>query len=425
MRIKKKGIAIIIAVVIVGGALGLSKTRQSNYLPVQATKVSQGDLKSYLSITGVVKSKEMKEYYGSEVKVSKVYVKVGDKVKKGDVLITYEVEDLNTIVKQAEIEYNNAILQKQDLQKQNGEINNNINNKNAEVVDIEKRIEDINNKIRALQNSSDPSISSQVEGFEWQKSTLEQQKTILVKEKNTIYPISKEKLKQAENTVNLAKLTLDTAKKNLSKSVDRVVAENDGVVTNLNATEGAMANMAKPLIVVQNTENLKVVISVGKYDANNINLNQSAVIKNQKKQYEGKISYIAPAAEKSQDPTSGDTTLTVDIDIEDKNPDLKIDFDVDVDILLGEAREVKKVPTECIMTDKKSKNFIYTINNNKVVEREVKLGIESDNEAEIISSAAVGEEVILNPTDNIKNGTLVKVSSNIDSIKTKKLFFIK
>lgn len=425
MRIKKKGIATIIAGVIIGGALGISKISQSKYFPVQATIVSQGDLKSYLSTTGVVKSQEMKEYYGTEVKVSKVYVKVGDKVKKGDALITYEVEDLNAIVKQSEIQYNNAILQKQDLQKQNQEINNNINNKSSEISDIDKRIEDINNKIRTLQNSSDPSTFIQFQGFEGQKSTLEQQKNILVQQKNAMQPISNEKLKQAENTVNLAKLNLDTAKKNLSKSVNKIVAENDGVVTALNAVEGAMANMAKPLLIVQNTDNLKVVISVGKYDASNIKLNQNAIIKNQKKQYKGKISYIAPVAEKSQDPTIGDTTLTVDVNIADKNPDLKIDFDVDVDILLGEAKGVKRVPTECIRTDKKGKNFIYTIKDNKALEREVKLGIESDNEAEIIKGAAVGEEVILNPTDTIKNRTLVKVSSDIDSIKTKKLFFIR
>lgn len=425
MERKKKIIAIIISVVIGGGIFGISKISQSKYLPVQATRVSQGDLKSYLSTTGVVKSHDMKEYYGSEVKVSKIYVKVGDKVKKGDILITYEVEDLNTIVKQAEIQYNNAILQKQDLQKQNQEINNNINNKNSEIGYIDKRIDDINTKIETLQNSSDSPTSIQIQGFEDQKSTLEQQKNILVQQKNAIQPISNEKLKQAENTINLAKLTLDTAKKNLSKRVDKIVSENDGVVTALNAVEGAMANIAKPLLIVQNTDNLKVVISMGKYDASNIKLNQNALIKNEKKQYKGKISYIAPAAEKSKDPTSGETSLTVDVNILDKNPDLKIDFDVDVDILLDETKGVKKIPTECIKTDKKGKNFIYTIKDNKAVEREVTLGIESDNEAEIIKDATIGEQVILNPTDTIKSGTLVKVSSDIDSMKTKKLFFIR
>lgn len=44
-----------------------------------------------------------------------------------------------------------------------------------------------------------------------------------------------------------------------------------------------MANIAKPLLIVQNIDNLKVVISMGKYDASNIKLNQNALIKNQKK----------------------------------------------------------------------------------------------------------------------------------------------
>ncbi|MCY6371663.1 efflux RND transporter periplasmic adaptor subunit [Clostridium ganghwense] len=425
MKIKKKGIVSIVVAVIIAGTIGILNISKSKYLSVQATRISQGNLKAYLSTTGVIKSQDMKKYYGPQAKVSKVNIKVGDKVKKGDILITYAVENLNTLVKQAELQYNNSILQKRDLENQNAEINNKLKDKNNQIEDIEKKIEDINNQIETLKNSILPSASIQVQGFEWQKSTLEQQKTILVQQKNAVQPISNEKLKQADNAVNLAKLNLKVAKENLSKSIDKIVATNDGVVTTLNAVEGSVENMTQPVAVVQNTENLKVVLSVGKYDANNVKLNQTAIIKSSKKQYKGKVTYIAPAAEKSKDPTSGDTTLTVEVSIIDKNPDLKIDFDVDTEILLAEAQNVIKVPTECIKTDKRGKNFIYVIKDNKVIGKEIQLGIESDNEAEIIKGAAVGEQVILNPTDKIKNETLVNVSSDINSIKTKRLFFFK
>lgn len=293
LLMKKKIIAIIISVAVIGGIVGLSvMTKNKNqYKLVKTMTVTKGDIQVDLSTTALIKSQNVKEYYGSQAKISKVNVKVGDKVKEGDVLVTYDSQDLNTSVKQ---------------------------------------------------------------------------------------------------------------------SVSDIVADRDGVVTAVNAIEGSMGNQQQAAVVTQNLEDLKAVLSVSRYDANKIKLNQNAVINNSGNEYHGTVSYIAPLAESSKSPNSGDATLEVDANITDKNPQLKVGFDTDINILLDEAKNVIKVPVESVKTDKTGRSVVYIVKDNKAVESEVKVGSQSDTEAQIIKGVQLGEKVILNPTDEIKNGTLVK-----------------
>lgn len=390
---KKKVIAIIIAVVVIGGVFGLNRINKARNQgsAVKTSEVTQGDLQVYLSSTALVKSQEVKDYYGAQAKVTKVNVKVGDTVKKGDVLVTYDQQDLNTQVKQAEIQYNNALLQKQDLVNQNNDIKN-------KIAEYDKNIKEINAKIEKIKD--DPFEIDSLQILNQDKATQEQKKAALA-------PISDTKLQQADNSISSAKLTLDNANSNLSKGVSSITADIDGVVTVLNVAEGAIGNIQQAAVTVQNITNLKVTLSLSRYDAAKVTIGQDAVIKNNGKEYKGKVSYISPTAEVAKTSTSGEANLSVDINITDVNPELKIGFEADVDILLNEAKNVIKVPTESLKTDKTGKSVIYIVEDNKAVEKEVTKGIQSDTEVQV-EGVTTGAKVILNPTDTIKDGTLVK-----------------
>ena len=390
---KKKVIAIIIAVVVVGGVFGLNRINRARNQgsTVKTSEVMQGDLQVYLSSTALVKSQEVKDYYGAQAKVTKVNVKVGDTVKKGDVLVTYDQQDLNTQVKQAEIQYNNALLQKQDLVNQNNDIKN-------KIAEYDKNIKEINAKIEKIKD--DPFEIDSLQVLNQDKANQEQKKAALA-------PISDTKLQQADNSINSAKLTLDNANSNLSKGVSSITADIDGVVTALNVAEGAIGNIQQAAVTVQNVANLKVTLSLSRYDAAKVTIGQDAVIRNNGKEYKGKVSYISPTAEVAKTSTSGEANLSVDINITDVNPELKIGFEADVDILLNEAKDVIKVPTESLKTDKTGKSVIYIVEDNKAVEKEVTKGIQSDTEVQV-EGVTTGAKVILNPTDTIKDGTVVK-----------------
>jgi HlyD family secretion protein len=392
---KKIIIYVIIAVTITGGlAFARSRRNVQSVVSVKTSQVSQGDVKAYLSTTATVKSKNSKDYYPLQGKVKKINVKVGDSVTKGQVLAEFDVTDPNIAVKQAQINYDNAVLTKQN------QVNNNNDVKNS-IADLDKQISDLDAQIEEAKKN--PLDAAKVTQLETQKSSLKTKRDSLK------VPYTNEQLKQSDNNIALQKINLDNAKSNLSKSQSTITADFDGVVTALNLVEGATVSVSsQPAITVQDLNNLKVVMSVGKYDAAKIQIGQEASIKNGEKELKGKVSFIDPAAKKTVSSTGSDTTLGVEIDIIDKPEGLKVDFDTDVDILLGQVNNVVKIPAESIRTDKDGKTYVFSVDGNKVVEKDVKLGLQSDMEAQILEGIGSGDKVILNPATNMKSGELVK-----------------
>ncbi|WP_256201446.1 efflux RND transporter periplasmic adaptor subunit [Thermoanaerobacter thermocopriae] len=76
-------------------AISIKNKSATSTVEVNAAKVEKGEIVSLISTTGVVESKSKQEYYIlSPTKVSKVYVSVGDNVKRGDKLLEFETQDL-------------------------------------------------------------------------------------------------------------------------------------------------------------------------------------------------------------------------------------------------------------------------------------------------------------------------------------------
>jgi HlyD family secretion protein len=381
MMKKKTVIYGLIVVGILSGVFLMSGKKKNSKIPTVKTSIVQvGELKSYISTTATVESKNSKEYYGVQAKIKKVNVRVGDKVKIGDILVTYEAQDLASTVSQAKIQYDNAILQKKDVYNQNG--------------NIKSKIADFDKQILALEKSLNPTDKAKLETLKQQRSALS--------------PISEEKLKQADNSVKLAELSLTSAKQRLSENKSTIVAENAGVVTTMNAIEGAVGNGMQAVVIVQDVENLKAIASLGKYDANKVKVGQEVTIKSGINSYKGNISFIEPAAKKTVGVAGSATTLGVEITILDKAPALKIDFDVDVDILVESVANAVKIPAEALKVEKGGKNLVYVIEDNVAREKKVRIGTQSDTEVQITEGIKNGEKVVLNPSTSIKEGIIVK-----------------
>lgn len=389
---KKKIVSIVLVGVVILGAIGFIKIRgksSSKEITVKTSTASKGDVKAFLSTTAVIKSKNSKEYFGSQLKVTKVNVKVGDSVKKGDLLVKYDGSDITNSIKQAEIQYNNAVLQKQDLVNQKNEAEKKASDADKQIKDLEKELELTKDPVKAQQ--------------------LQTQISQLKTSKGSMPGISDEKIKQAENQVSLAKVGLDSAKQKQNSNKDAIYADFDGVVTQVNVSEGAVGNMAQPAVVLQDISDLKAVVSVGKFDAPKLKVGQEAFVSANGEKYNGKISFIDPVAKKSSIPgAAGDTTLNADIDIANKGVNLKVDFDADVEILLGEKNAVLQVPAESIKSDKNGNTSVFVVENGKAKEKKVEIGLQSDLNVEIISGLTEGEKVILNPSASLKNDVSVK-----------------
>lgn len=382
MNKKRAKIIIPVLLILFGVAYIILFSRDSSDVKVKIAEAKIGDIKAYLSTTGVVKSKQSREYFGTQLKVNKINVEVGEAVQKGQVILSYDVEDLRAAEKQAQIQYENALLQQKEIINQRNQINN--------------KIAELDNRIKEIENSANSGDLAML--------------PVLRQQRESIQPISEEKVKQVNNSVSLAKTSLDLAKSRLSGVEKGVIADFNGTVTALNVTEGSIGNPAQPVAVLEDIDSLKIIVSLGRYDAAKVKLGQEAVIREGGNTIKGKVSFINPVA-KGVAPMSvagGETTLSVEIDILNKPTALKINFDVDVDILVSSVDNVLKIPAEAIISDKYDKTYVFVNENGIAKEREVKIGVQSDTEIEVIRGLNKGDRVILNPGNVVKTGMKIE-----------------
>ena len=376
---KKK--VVIIVILIVVALLSLMVIRNNRKIKpevVRITAVDTGDIQNWLSTNALIESKESKEYIGtSGLTVKNVYFEVGATISKGDIILEYDLTDLKTAVEQAGIQYENAILNRTEL----------LNQKQK----LEDDMADMDANILRLNGSTNPQDIANMQA--------------LIQKRDAMQPISDEKVKLMDNSVGLAKISLNSAQERLDKVKDGIVSETDGVVTSLNAVENEPSSLSQPAAIVQNLSNLKAVISLGKYDAVKVKLGQSANIENSGHTYGGTVSFINPAASKGM--AAQEAMLNADIDINDPDDLLKIDFDVSVDILIGEVKNVIKLPVECIKYDKDNNSSVFVVSDGKAVLTPVMLGMQSDTEVEVLEGVQKGDKVIMNPSTTLADGALV------------------
>jgi HlyD family secretion protein len=399
-------ILVIISAIIITNKLN---TLDKNIIVVKSSKAEVSDISSYLSTTAEIQSNYFKTYYPPiNGTVTEINIKVGDEVKAGQILIKYDMEDLDSTVALNQIQYDNAVLAKQDLVDQNNDTQTKIDDYNSNIKDIGKQIEDLNLELEELSTTNENNLNDVNIYLKNQEvNTLETAKSSLENQRDAVYFVSDSKLKQADNTIASAKINLDSAKEKRATYESSLFAEREGIITALYSVVGAQDNVSKAALEIMDTSDLKAIVYVNKYEADNVQLGDKAKIYSGSNEYDGEVTFIAPNAEKIQGTTGNTASLKVEVKILNADENLKINFEADIDILTASNESVITVPVEAIKTDKDGRNYLYVIENNTAVEKDIFLGIQSDTTAEIVSGVLDQEEVILNPSTEIIDGTIV------------------
>ena len=104
-RFKKRYVFIgLAALVIAGIVVGRITGSKNNIVTVETHEVALGSIENILSVSGTVESAELKSYFSHvTAPIDTIEVKVGDKVKAGDLLCSYDQEALDLAQKSAEL----------------------------------------------------------------------------------------------------------------------------------------------------------------------------------------------------------------------------------------------------------------------------------------------------------------------------------
>lgn len=411
MKLKKKSILIIIAAVVVVFFVSFAtvkaiKAKEQGGIPVDTSKIEKQDIESNIFTSGTVISKDVRELTCDLTgKVQEVMVDEGYEVKKGDILAKLDSGELQYKIQQTELRLEIAKAKLEKLKKEDRD-NVEVIYKNAEI-QYNDALQDYENK-KILYESG--AISKRDLNNAKSLRDKSYNDFILAKKNYEEYGQESEITIQ-EKELKAIELELEKYKSDLEKT--KITSPIDGTVTRVNISELSIVGQNTLLFVIEDTDNLEVITNISEYDINKVSLGQSVRVTGEgikDKEYRGVVKYISPSAETIRNGQSTETVVEVKIDIEDKDTEFKPNFSANVEINTGSKKGALVVPYEAIYTTKEGNKVIFTIENNKAKEHIIETGIQGDVILEVMSpDLKEGQMVILNPNENIKDGTPLKV----------------
>lgn len=287
--------------------------------------------------------------------VNKVHVKVGDKVKKGQLLMSI----------------NNT-----DLQAKSAQVNAGITEANAAYKNTEKDYNRFKN-LFADQSASQKEMDDMTANFEMAKARLEA-------------------ANQMKNEVNA------------QFAYTNIRAPFNGVVTNKFIEKGAMANPGMPLIAVENPGAFEVVAMVPESEISQIKSGSTVnvQVKALNKSLKGKVTEVSTSAKN----TGGQYLVKAILD----KTDAKILSGMFVTVLFpvektNAATNMVLIPTESLVT-KGQLSGIYTVSqSNTALLRWLRLGRIYGNQVEVLSGLSADETYIISSEGKLYNGAKINI----------------
>ena len=398
---------------------------------VMVRSAEKGTVKQTINTSGTVKTEQQKTYFSPlAAKVEVCKVQEGDAVEAGQVLLTYDAQDLENRKKEAALQNDEAYYGYQNTMDKNSKDTSEYSRSSHDVEILEQQVENAKAEVRALkqyltdmgcflreaQNDNHKNLAEEYQAkidqatnqlavkeeelAEFQ-SDLSEQKGIKNSTESTM--MTADAKKQAEAAKELQALKSAEVTDAVAQVSDGIKADFAGIVTGVKAVDGSNVENGGELFTVSSIEKVCVDVSFSKSDLEKIEEGQKAVATIAGKQYEGTVTRISRAAAKNE---KGASIIQGEIHIDNPDTDLYLGVDARVMVEGNKAENVVMIPVEAINIGKDG-SFVYVVTDGMVQKRMVTAGISSDEYTEIKKGLEVGEQVIISVDAGIEEGMAV------------------
>ena len=380
------------------------KDNESEY---EVTTVQSGDISLSVSKTGqVVSDNVMSVYTTASQRVSKVFFKEGDNVKKGDVVVTFYPVDKNETLRR--IQMKNLEIQKyeRNLADAQSALRR---KKESQSLAIQQKSRDLHNAEELYKVGGETRVNVDDARKALRNSRLDL---------DNVDSEQRANIEDARTSLKTAKLELATLKEDLALIKNEITSPVDGVITEMTADENYKVNTESTLFKVSDSKNMKVEVSLSDTQVKDIEVGQRVEITSDAlpkgEKVEGYVSQIAGVAKKSENLDESNTTVTIKMN-DTKN--LRPGTTINAIIFYEERKNVVKIPYSAVINENE-KYFVFTVGKDKkITKREVKVGVSDESNYEIISGLNMGESIISVVDETLKDGQKIKI---VDPKKPKK-----
>jgi len=190
-------------------------------------------------------------------------------------------------------------------------------------------------------------------------------------------------------------------------------ADFSGVVIEMTAIEGAPVLSGGALVTVASNEQVHVTVNLSKTDLAKVKEGQKADVTIAGKKYEGEVSFINHMATTN---ANNMPVVAAQISITNADEEIYLGVEAKVVIYAQKSENVLLVPVEAVNSDKNG-DFVYVVENNIVVRKDVVTGVSSDTQIEIVSGLKENDQVMTDISLNIEEGMEVTVMPSMEDVE--------
>ena len=377
---KKSKILIILLIIGVGGYFVYDKFFKAKEEEVEfiTKKAKKGSFSKKVDATGEIFATELIDV-GAQVsgQIKKLYVKLGDQVKKGDMIASIDSSTQQ----------------------------NSIDNKEAQLAIYKAQLESAKVALNIAKTQFDR------ENALFAKNATSKQE--FESAKNT-YSANSAKIKELEAQIKQTNIELSTAKINLGYT--KITAPRDGTVVSVQVEEGQTvnANQTTPTIVnIADLSHVKMKMQIAEGDITKIKVGtpvEYSILSEPTKKFQTTVSSIDPglttlsdgsygssSSSKSSYSSSSSSSSAVyyyaQSIVDNKDGILRIGMTTQNELLIANVEDAIIVPSIGIKKDENG-TFVYVLKDGKPVKTSVKTGIKDNLDTQIISGINEGDEII-------------------------------
>ncbi|WP_459871331.1 efflux RND transporter periplasmic adaptor subunit [Campylobacter concisus] len=378
---KKTKILIILLILGVGGYFIYDKFFNIKDEKVEfiTKKVKKGSFSKKVDATGEIFATELIDV-GAQVsgQIKKLYVKLGDQVKKGDMIASIDSSTQQ----------------------------NSIDNKEAQLAIYKAQLESAKVALNIAKTQFDR------ENALFSKNATSKQE--FESAKNT-YSANSAKIKELEAQIKQTNIELSTAKINLGYT--KITAPRDGTVVSVQVEEGQTvnANQTTPTIVnIADLSHVKMKMQIAEGDITKIKVGtpvEYSILSEPTKKFQTTVSSIDPGLTTLSDGSYGSSSSSkskfslsssssssavyyyAQSIVDNKDGILRIGMTTQNELLIANVEDAIIVPSIGIKKDENG-TFVYVLKDGKPVKTAVKTGIKDNLDTQIISGINEDDEII-------------------------------
>ncbi|UWG96440.1 efflux RND transporter periplasmic adaptor subunit [Dehalobacter sp. DCM] len=409
-RRPKKKIVILAAVilVIILVAVNIYRVNNIDVVKVSATAATEEHLVETVPASGTVFTSN-RETVLSEVSgtVSDVKVKMGDKVKAGQVLMILDIPDADQRLAAARASL--ASAEAALYQAGSGNQSTEVAAAQSALVQAEstynqnKKNLTLMKELFQIDGASQAELDKAQSDYDLSQLTYSKAQEDL-KRAQAAAPA---KLKSLQANVDSARLQLEAIENQVGRN--GLICPRDGQVLSIAVNTGDQITVATQLLTIGNLSTLHIQASVTESEAKKIKVGQAVTFSGNAypgEKYQGKVVQVGLELINKVTNNQMDTCLPVIISI-DSGSMLFPGSNVDLEITTAD-RTALVVPVEALI-DADGGDSVYIIKDSVAHLTAVETGISNGLTMEIKSGVSKGEQVILSPSDQLKDGSRVRV----------------